>query len=309
MDPIADLSYKKDSTLAMLFEAQKRNFELYYLEQTALFLEDGKVFAKSILFEVMQNSKKWYHFKKEKIIALNDMQVILMRKDPPVDQHYLYTTQLLDLVEQQGTLVVNRPQSLRDANEKLFACHFPKCTPKTLVTSDLSLLMQFTLQEKDIICKPLSGMGGRNIFRIKANDDNAASIFETLTQQGNELIMVQQYISAIKKGDKRIILINGEPIGYALARIPAKGEFRGNLRVGAKACAKPLSKQDRVICNHIAPVLQEKGLYFVGIDVIGEYLTEINVTSPTGIRELDDQCNINIASILFDFIKKKLSSY
>ena len=300
MDPISSISYKKDSTLAMLWEAERRNWIIHYFEQKDIFMRDGQVFAKTKLLHVYQDPEKWYEFGKEQVIALSELNVILMRKDPPFDLEYIYTTYLLENVERSGVLIVNKPASLRDANEKIFTTWFPECCPSTLVTRSIELLRQFLLEKQDIICKPLEGMGGSSVFRLQHPDLNASVVFEVLTQEGACFIMAQQFIPEIKEGDKRILMINGEPVPYALARIPAAGELRGNLAAGGRGVAKPLTERDRWICQQVGPVLREKGLLFVGLDVIGDYLTEINVTSPTCIRELDQQCNLNISEKLFD---------
>lgn len=304
MDPIESIHYKKDSTLAMLWEADKRGWIIHYFEQKDIFLRDGKVFANSRLLKVFHDSQKWYEFGKEQEIPLSELNVILMRKDPPFDIEYIYTTYLLEHAERDGVLIVNKPQSLRDANEKLFTTWFPQCTPPTLVTRSIDLLRKFSAEHKDIICKPLEAMGGASVFRLQHPDINASVVYETLTERGSRFIMAQSYIPEIKKGDKRIILIDGEPVEYALARIPAPGELRGNLVAGAKGVAQPLTDRDRWICQAVGPTLREKGLLFVGLDVIGDFLTEINVTSPTCIRELDDQCGLNIAGQLMDSIER-----
>lgn len=300
MDPIANIHYKKDSTLAMLWEASDRGFEIFYFEQKDLFFRGDKVYGNSRELKVFRDEKKWYEFGKAKQVPLSDLQIILMRKDPPFDQEYIYTTYLLEQAEREGVLVANKPQSLRDANEKLFTLWFPQCCPPTLVTRDIHLLREFFQEHKDMICKPLEAMGGYSVFRLQEKDENASVVFEMLTERESKFAMAQKYIPEIKEGDKRILMINGEPVDFALARIPAKGELRGNLAAGAKGVAKPLTERDRWICKEVGPTLRKKGLYFVGLDVIGDYLTEINVTSPTCIRELDEQCHLNIAASLFD---------
>ncbi len=304
MDPIASIHYKKDSTLAMLWEAQKRGWEIFYLEQHDLFFRDSDVFARTKKLTVFQDPEHWYEFGKSSVIPLSECAVVLMRKDPPFNLEYIYTTYLLELVEKKGTLVVNKAQSLRDANEKLFTTWFPDCCPPTLVARDMNLLKEFLHKEQDIVCKPLDAMGGAHIFRLKHPDENASVVFETLTRNGTSMVMAQRYIPDIKLGDKRIILINGEPIPHALARIPLPGELRGNLAAGGRGVVQPLTERDRWICQQLSPVLREKGLMFVGIDVIGDYLTEINVTSPTCIREIDDETGSNISAHLFDCIEK-----
>ncbi|HEX4046150.1 MAG TPA: glutathione synthase [Gammaproteobacteria bacterium] len=309
MDPIHTLHYHKDSTLAMLWEAQARNWIIYYFEPTQLFLRDGVVFGQARRLQVFRDEKKWFQLDETITMPLTDLHVILMRKDPPFNQAYIYTTYLLEYAERAGVLVVNRPQALRDCNEKLFINYFPECIPPTLVTSSAEALRNFWQEQQDIVCKPLDGMGGTSVFRLRKEDANANVVFDLLTQHGTMPTMAQRFISAIKQGDKRILLINGEPITHALARVPQGQEWRGNLAVGAKGKVQPLTERDRFICAQIGPVLRQRGLYFVGIDVIGDYLTEINVTSPTGIRELDLGLESNISALLLDYIERQLSAH
>lgn len=306
MDPIADIHYKKDSTLAMLFEAETRHYEIIYFEQHNLFLRDNKVFGIGHSLNVFRDDKKWFRTGEENEFELSALDVILMRKDPPFNQEYIYTTYLLELAEHDGVLVVNKPQGLRDANEKLFIANFPQCAPATVVTQSHVILKQFWQKHGDIVCKPLHTMGGKSIFRLRQNDVNANVIFDTLTNNETSFIMAQQFIPEIVNGDKRILLINGEPFPQALVRVPQGSDWRGNLAVGAKGQIEPLTERDYFICNALSESLRARGLYFVGIDVIGDYLTEINVTSPTGIRELEDGLNTNISAILFDCIEKNL---
>ncbi len=303
MDPIGSINVKKDSTLAMLWEASRRGWKIFYFEQRDLFLRDGIVFGNSRELTVYEDKNKWFEFGETKKIALADLDMMLMRKDPPFDREYIYTTYLLEHAEKQGVFVVNKPQSLRDANEKLFAAWFPQCCPPTVVTRSHALLHQFLREQKKIVCKPLEAMGGSSVFLVNENDANINVIFETLTHFENAYMMAQKFIPEITKGDKRILMINGEPVPFCLARIPAKGEWRGNLAAGAQGVAQPLTERDRWICQQVGPTLREKGLYFVGLDVIGDYLTEINVTSPTCIRELDEQCHLNISAQLLDVIR------
>lgn len=306
MDPIQAINYKKDSTLAMLWEAQDRGFKLHYLEQKDLYLRDGQAFGRARPLSVFRDANKWFVLGEGKAIPLREMDVILMRKDPPFNESYIYSTYILEHAERDGCLVINRAQSLRDANEKLFATYFPHCSPSTLVTQSISELQAFWITQGDIVCKPLNTMGGESIFRLRKDDVNANVIFETLTQNGKVYVMAQQFIPEIIAGDKRILLVNGNPIPHALARIPQGNDWRGNLAVGAKGRIQPLSDRDRFICAELGEALRQRGLYFVGIDIIGNFLTEINVTSPTGIRELDDALHINISAILFDCIEKLL---
>lgn len=308
MDPINAIHYKKDSTLAMLEEAEARGFTIHYFEQKDLFIREGEAFGDSRLLKVFHDEKCWYELGERKKIPLADLQVILMRKDPPFNLEYIYTTYILELAEREGVKVFNKPQSLRDFNEKIFTTWFPQCCVPTLVTRDVKLVHDFLKEQKEIICKPLEAMGGASVFYLKYPDINTSVVGEVLSEQGTRFMMAQKYISEIEQGDKRIILIDGKPIPFALARIPAQGELRGNLAAGAKGVAQPLSERDYWICQQVGAVLREKGLLFVGIDVIGDFLTEINVTSPTGIRELDNQCKLNISATLFDAIFARLST-
>jgi glutathione synthase len=309
MDPIGSIHYKKDSTLAMLFEAERRGWEIYYFEQHDLFLTDGAPYAHARLLKVFKDPSSWFSFHEKETMALSDLNVILMRKDPPFNDEYVYTTHLLDHAEQKGTLIVNCPQALRDYNEKLFATFFPACTPHSMVSRSINDLRSFWQNYRDIVCKPLDSMGGVSVFRIKEDEVNANVIFETLTKNETRYIMAQEYISDIKTGgDKRILIINGEPVPFALARVPQGNDWRGNLAVGAKGVIRPLTERDRFICEEIKPTLLTHGLLFVGIDVIGDFLTEINITSPTGIRELDQGLGINISATLFDAIEQLIGN-
>ena len=306
MDPIESIHYKKDSTLAMLWEAQARGWEINYFEQRDLFLADGIAYGDARLLQVAHDENRWFTFQGQTQISLADLDVILMRKDPPFNEEYIYTTHLLEHAERLGVLVVNRPQSLRDFNEKLFTTYFPQCAPRTLVTRSIEKLGDFWRECHDIVCKPLDSMGGTSVFRLREHDVNARVIFETLTRNQTCYIMAQQFIPDIKNGDKRILLIDGEPVPHVLARVPQGDDWRGNLAVGAKGLVQPLSERDKFICAQVSPMLRERGFYFVGIDVIGDYLTEINVTSPTGIREIDAAAGSNISALLMDVIEKNL---
>ena len=306
MDPIDRINYKKDSSLAMLWAAQKRGWQLFYIEPGRLFLRDGLPHAVTQPLQVFENPEKWFALASEQEIALKELDIILMRKDPPFNNEYIYNTYILEAAEREGVLVVNRPVSLRDCNEKLFATQFPQCCPPHLVTADTALLKRFHAEHEDVIFKPLDGMGGSQIFRLKPDDPNVSVIIETLTKFGQQTIMAQKYIPEIIRGDKRILIVDGEPIPYALARIPAAGETRGNLAAGGRGVPVALTEQDRWICEQVIPTLLEKGLLFVGLDVIGDYLTEINVTSPTCIRELDNAHNLDIAGKLMDAISRRL---
>lgn len=306
MDPIAAINTKKDSSFAMLLAAQARGWQIFYMQQADLFLRDGQVLASMAALTVQDDPYNWYQLGDAQTAPLQSLDAILMRKDPPFDMEYIYSTYLLEQAQSQGVLIVNDPQSLRDANEKLFTAWFPQCCPPTLVTRQKTLMREFQAEHSDIIIKPLDGMGGASIFRVMQGDPNFSVIVETLTDNGKKSVMVQQYLPAIKDGDKRILLINGEPVSYALARIPADGETRGNLAAGGRAEGRELTERDRWICQQVGPKLREKGLIFVGLDVIGDYLTEINVTSPTCIRELDRLYALDIGGDLMNAIEKQL---
>lgn len=307
MDPIDRISFKKDSSLAMLLAAQQRGWSLFYMEQQDLYQQAGQARARMRPLQVFNNPERWFELGDELDEPLSDLTVILMRKDPPFDNEFVYSTYLLEQAQAAGSLVVNRPQSLRDCNEKLFATLFPQCTPATLVSRRPDILREFAKQQRDIILKPLDGMGGSSIFRHREDDPNLSVILETLTAHGTQQIMAQQYLPAIKDGDKRILMIDGEPVPYCLARIPAAGETRGNLAAGGRGEARPLTDKDRWIAEQVGPELRKRGLLFVGLDVIGEHLTEINVTSPTCIREIDNAFDTNIGGQLMDAIARKLA--
>ncbi len=300
MDPIAAIKIGKDSTFAMLLEAQRRGHRLRYATDDTLAVRDGRAWAWLRDLQVRDDKAGWYELGEPELVDLGGLDFFLARKDPPFDARFLHDTLVLDLAEQAGVDVVNRPQALRDANEKLFAQQFPQCCPPTLVARDARMLRHFVEAVGEVVLKPLDGMGGRGIFRTSPADPNLNVILETLTGEGRELAMAQKYVQEITAGDKRILLVDGEPVPYALARIPQGNEFRGNMARGGKAVAQPLSERDRWICAQVAPELVRRGMRFVGLDVIGDYLTEVNVTSPTGIREIDAQCGTNIAATLFD---------
>ena len=304
MDPIETIAVAKDSSLAMLLAAQQRGWSLHYMLPGDLYLHETTARARSRALQVQDDARRWFEFGGDADIALRSLDVVLMRKDPPFDMDYIYTTYLLELAEARGTLVVNRPSALRDANEKLFTAWFPDLTPATLVTCDQSRLRDFLDAHGDIVVKPLDGMGGTSVFRVQRGDPNVSVIFETITNHQKLLAMAQVFIPQISEGDKRILLIDGEPIPFALARIPAPGESRGNLASGGRGESRQLSERDYEICRQVAPKLVEKGLIFVGLDVIGDYLTEINVTSPTCIRELERENGIDIAGKLMDSIEQ-----
>lgn len=307
MDPISAIKVVKDTSLALLLAAQERGWSLFYMEQRDLFLDGGIAKTRVRSLSVCDDENSWYQLAEEKVIALGDLDTILMRKDPPFDSEFIYSTYILETAQNQGALVVNNPQSLRDCNEKIFATRFPQCCPPLMVSRDAGLLRGFHAEHGDVIFKPLDGMGGDGIFRCRADDPNLGVILETLTHHGRQQIMAQRYIPEIKQGDKRILVVDGEAVPYCLARIPAEGETRGNLAAGGTGVAQPLSERDRWIVSQVAPTLKEKGLLFVGLDVIGDFLTEINVTSPTCAREIDRAYDTAIGNRLMDAIEKRLA--
>ncbi|HEB86109.1 MAG TPA: glutathione synthase [Gammaproteobacteria bacterium] len=312
MDPIGSINLKKDSSLAMLLEARRRGWELYYMQAFDLSLSQNRTWAKtrklSLTPDPEHSSDNWYQLAPAENQPLAELDVVLMRKDPPFDMDYIFTTYLLELAEAEGLLVVNRARSLRDANEKLFTAYFPQCCAPTLVSSQAEPLRAFLAEHGDIILKPLDGMGGASIFRVQQDSPNIGVIIETMTHHGHRLTMAQKFLPQISEGDKRILLIDGEPVPYALARIPQHGETRANLAAGGLGKGVKLNEHDHWICAQVAPRLKEKGLIFVGLDVIGNYLTEINVTSPTCIRELDHLYQLNISAMLMNCIEQKLQS-
>ncbi len=303
MDPIRDILYEKDSSLALLFAAKKRGWQLFYMEMKDLYQHNNNVSGAMTTLDVMPDSNNWYRFGKKIEAPLHSLDVILMRKEPPVSNEFIYCTYLLEQAEKQGVLVVNRAQSLRDCNEKLFATHFPACQVAYFISKDIQRLKQFAKEEGEVIFKPLDGMGGAGVFRLSATDPNLTATLEILTQHGTVTIMGQKFIPAIEKGDKRILMIDGEPVPYALARLPAKGEHRGNLAAGGIGVGQALSDRDLWIAQQVGPVLKEKGILLAGLDVIGDYLTEINITCPTCIRQLDKQYNLDIGTQLMDRIE------
>ena len=308
MDPISSINIKKDTSFAMLLEAQSRGYELHYMEMNSLYLRGGVGRATTKKLSVKQDYDGWYEFGTEQDIALQDLDVILMRKDPPFDTEFIYATYILERAEENGTLIVNKPQSLRDCNEKLFTAWFPELTPDTLVTRNSAQLKAFHKEHTDVILKPLDGMGGASIFRLKPEDANVSVVIETLTEHGTRFCMAQNYLPAIKDGDKRVLVVDGEPVPYCLARIPAQGETRGNLAAGGRGEARPLSESDWQIARTVAPILKQKGLIFVGLDIIGDRLTEINVTSPTCAREIEAAFPISVTGMLMDSIEKRLAA-
>ena len=306
MDPITAIKVHKDSSFAMLLAAQARGWELFYMEQADLCLRKDRVYASMRRLRVYDRQSDWFEWTEAEDAPLSELDILLMRKDPPMDMEYLYTTYLLERAELEGLRVVNPPASLRDSNEKLFTTWFPQCCAASLVSRDADRLRAFLHEYQDIILKPLDAMGGASIFRVRENDPNTSVILETITELGRRTAMAQQFIPEISKGDKRILMIDGEPVPYALARIPAEGETRGNLAAGGRGEGVELSDRDRWICEQVGPELRKRGLAFVGLDVIGDYLTEINVTSPTCIRELDRLYGLDIAGQLMDCIQARL---
>ena len=305
MDPIERISYKKDSSMAMLWAAKARGWTLHYFEMQDLYQVDGEARGRGRQLEVFQDPERWFAFGEDVDLPLRELDVILMRKDPPFDNEFVYATYLLEQAERGGTLVVNRPASLRDCNEKFFATLFPELAPPTLVSRRADIIREFARTHGDVILKPLDGMGGSSVFRHREGDPNLSVILETLTAHGTQQIIAQRYLPGIKDGDKRILMIDGEPVDYCLARIPAQGETRGNLAAGGRGVAQPLSPRDREIAATVGPELRKRGLLFVGLDVIGEHLTEINVTSPTCIREIDAAYDTRIAERLMDVIAQQ----
>jgi len=308
MDPIGGIKFHKDSTLAMLLAASKRGWQLHYMEQGDLFLQDGRCHAYRRQLEVRADETDWFTLHDPQTAPLDDLDVILMRKDPPVDMEFMYTTFLLERAEADGVLVVNKPAAIRNASEKLYTAWFQQCCPPTCVSRYQKLLKEFLGKHGDVILKPLNGMGGASVFRVRLDDPNVNVILETITDYGRQTVMAQRYIPEITEGDKRILMIDGKPFPYALARIPAAGETRGNLAAGGTGRGVELTENDRWICSQVGPSLREQGLLFVGLDVIGPYLTEINVTSPTCIRELDSLYNADIASQVMVAIAARLET-
>jgi glutathione synthase len=308
MDPIDEIKPAKDTTLAMLLAAQKRGWELWYAEQRDLWLRDGIALGRVRPVSVRDDLEDWFTLDAAHTQPLADFPVILMRKDPPFDMEYIYTTYILERAAEQGTLVANRPQGLRDMNEKVFTAWFPQCCAPTLITRDMADMHAFLREHLRVVCKPLYGMGGRSIFVVDRGDKNANVVFETMTEYGTRFAIVQRYIpDIVTTGDSRILVIDGEPAPYALARIPQETDNRGNLAAGARGEGRELNDRDRWLVSQIGPTLRQRGMLFVGLDVIGGYVTEINVTSPTGVRELDKQFGTEIGGLLMDAIEKRIA--
>lgn len=308
MDPIADIKPHKDTSFAMMLEAQRRGAKILYFELSDLYLDNGKPMGSARTVSVEDLATDFYALGERKQIGLGDVDVLIMRKDPPFDSQFLYATQILSLAQDDGALVVNNPQALRDFNEKLFTSYFPAHIPATLVSSNTALIRDFHAKHKDVICKPLDGMGGVSIFRVKEDGNNLGVIIETLTDNQTQYMMVQEYLPAIKEGDKRVLIVDGEVVPYCLARVPSQGETRGNLAAGGTGRPQPVSESDRSLANAIAPMLKDNHILFVGLDVIGDKITEINITSPTCVREIEGHFDINIMAMLFDAIERRLAA-
>tara|TARA_B100001094_G_scaffold285592_1_gene299844 strand:+ start:10380 stop:11324 length:945 start_codon:yes stop_codon:yes gene_type:complete len=306
MDPIEHIHIKKDTSFAMLLAAQARQYELYYMELQDLYLQDGTTYASMRRLHVQEDESNWYRFESNTDQALTELDVVLMRKDPPFDSEYIYSTYLLERAEIDGVLVVNKPQSLRDANEKLFTAWFSQFTPPTLVSKQYKHLKAFIEKHQDVILKPLDGMGGASIFRVRQDDPNRNVIMETLTQHEQQFIMAQTFLPAIAQGDKRILIVDGQVVSHCLARIPAQGETRGNLAAGGRGVVQKLNEDEQRIAQAIAPELKKRGLIFVGLDMIGNHITEINVTSPTCLREIEREAQLDITGMLLDAIETRL---
>ncbi len=308
MDPIESIKPWKDSTFAMMLEAQARGWEIRYFRQKDVFFDNGVAMGRYQTLSLHDDRQHWFDIVEAGRCRLDQLDTILMRKDPPFDLEYVYSTYMLEQAEENGVLVVNRPASLRDCNEKLFTRVFPQCCVETVVSRDPEILREFIKQHRDVIIKPLDGMGGQSIFRLQIGDRNTNAIIETVSENGLSQTMVQRYIPEISEGDKRILLIDGVAVPYALARLPAEGENRGNIAAGASTRGQPLTPRDQWLCEQVGPELRRRGLLFVGLDVIGDYITEINVTSPTCIRELDDEFDLNISADLFQCIEQRLTA-
>ena len=311
MDSLSSINIKKDSSFAMMLAAQKLGWEIHTIYQDDLYTENDNPRAISRITRVDDNPNHWFDFGAEQDIDLSSLNVILMRKDPPFDIEYITSTYILELAEKKGSLIVNKPASLRNHNEKMFISQFPECCTPFMVSRSKKLLRGFIdkqhrLEQQDVILKPLDGMGGTSIYRVNPQDPNLSVILETVSEDESRTVMAQQFIPEITAGDKRVLLIDGEAVPYALARIPASGETRGNLAAGGTGVGVELSERDHWICQQVGPVLKQQGILFAGIDIIGDYLTEINITSPTCIRELDQIYSLDIAGDLMRCIEQHL---
>jgi glutathione synthase len=304
MDPIHTIKPAKDSTFAMMLAMARRGHRAHYMELSDLWLADGVPHARSRQVAVRDQARDFHELGETVEGPMRRFDVVLMRKDPPFDLEYVYATYILEMAEREGVRVVNRPRSLRDVNEKVFTAHFPQCCPPTLITRDRARIRAFLAEQERIVVKPLDGMGGASVFRLDRGDPNVSVILETMTRFDRRTVIAQRFLPEYLQGDKRIILIHGEPVDHALARIPAEGEARANLAAGGRGEAVPLTERDRWICAQLAPELRARGLDFVGLDVIGDFLTEVNVTSPTGIRELDAACGLDIAGRFVEFLER-----
>ncbi|WIX32916.1 glutathione synthase [Salinicola sp. JS01] len=307
MDPIADIAYKKDTTLALLWAAKAKGWSLYYLEQEDLYLYEGRAMGSVRTLDVHRDPEHWFDLGEREAMPLGELDVILMRKDPPVDGHFLNAVHLLAFAEREGTLVVNPTRALFECNEKLFAQQFTQCIPPSVVSANAAVLRAFQAEHGDTIFKPLDGMGGTGIFHIGPEGRNLGAVIEQLTERGQRQIMAQRYLPKIKEGDTRILLVDGEPVPYGLARIPSAGETRGNLAAGGRGVSRELTERDYWLVEQVKPAIRERGLLFVGLDVIGDYITEINVTSPTCVREIDDQRGTDIPGLLMAAIETRLA--
>jgi glutathione synthase len=309
MDPIAKIKFAKDSTLAMLLAASARGWQLTYFEQSDLFLRDGVAYGRGRSLKVFANPEKWFELGESAAQKLGQFDCVFMRKDPPFDAEYIYTTYILERAQIQGAFVANHPQGLRDMNEKVFTAWFPECCAATLITRNATDITAFAAEHGKIVVKPLDGMGGKSIFVTEKGDKNLPVIIETLTDNGQRFAIAQRYVPDIAStGDARVLLIDGQPIPYALARIPAANDNRGNLAAGAKGVGRELNERDRWLAAQIGPTLAEKGMVLVGLDVIGGFVTEINVTSPTGIRELDSQFGLNIGDMVIAALERRIGA-
>ena len=306
MDPIESINFKKDSTLAIMLEAHSRSHSLFYMTPNSLFIKETGAHAITRRIEVKSDPENWFSYEQEEEVKLTELDVIFMRQDPPFNSNYIYNTYVLESAEKEGVLVINKPNSLRSCNEKVFATEFPQCCTSFLVSSEELLLKKFISENMDTVVKPLDGMGGSSIFRVKVNDPNLNVILETITNFFSTKVMIQKYIPEIVEGDKRILLINGKAMNAAIARVPAEGELRGNLAAGATAVARSLTERDIWICDQVGPQLSELGLTLVGLDVIGDYLTEINVTSPTCFKEYESLCDIDVAKKFLESVESQL---
>ena len=306
VDPLDSFKIYKDTTFAIMREAQARGHALYAMEQADLAWRGGKVVGNARRIHLTGKKPAWYRAEKAAMTPLKSFGAVLMRKDPPFDMEYVYSTYLLELAEAQGARVFNRPRSIRDWNEKMSVARFPQFAPPTVVTRSEALIREFLAAHRDVILKPLDGMGGASIFRVRRDDPNVSVIIETVTQHGQRTIMAQRYLPEIRDGDKRVLLIGGKPVPWCLARIPKPGESRGNLAAGAKGVARKLTQRDREIANAIGPVVAKEGLLLVGLDVIGEHLTEVNVTSPTCFQEITEQSGFDVAGMFMDALERVL---